>query len=80
MYPGECTKDLLHKDRLKDFMPQVHVVHKTCGTLTGVLCNVTGDFKFKIHPITCSLAASYGLLWVVMALFVLISSAKEKAN
>ena len=30
-----CTRD-----RLKDFMPQVHVVHKTCGTLTGILENV----------------------------------------
>ena len=76
MYPGECTKDLLHKgqvERLHASSAINSVVHKTCGTLT---CNVTGDFKFKIHPVACLLPASYGLLWVVMAIF----SKKEKAN
>ena len=56
IYPGECTKDLLHKgqvERLHASSAINSVVHKTCGTLTGLLCNVTSDFKFEIHPITC---------------------------
>ena len=82
MYPGESALRIYcTRYRLKDFMPPpVHIVHKTCGTLTGLLYNVTGDFKFKICPIACWLAASYGLQWVVIVPFVLNSSAKEKAN
>ena len=56
MYPGECTKDLLHKgqvERLQASSAMNSIVYKSCGTLTSLLCNVIGDFKFKIHPITC---------------------------
>ena len=53
---GECTRDLLQKrqvERLHASSAINSVVYKTCGTLTSLLCNVIGDFKFKIHPVAC---------------------------
>ena len=36
------------------------VVHETCGTLTGLLCDVTDRFEFQFC--FCTLATSYGSL------------------
>ena len=62
-------------------MPQSEinpVVHETCATLTGTMCDITG-IEFKMCSSAHWLVASYGSLWIAMALFVFLSQ-REGAN
>ena len=60
MYPGECTKDLLHKgqvERLHASSAINSVVHKTCGTLTGL--QAISNSKFIQLHVDQQLAKDY---------------------